>query len=66
MNVEPPLNDAYPGIQINCWGITDIGRARNENQDQFPVADLQKQMEIQSSSIDFQTPQTVPKTVGNY
>ncbi|MDG1807472.1 MAG: hypothetical protein P8J91_17270 [Pirellulaceae bacterium] len=42
MNVEPLLNYAPPRNQINCWGITDIGRARNENQDQLPVADLQK------------------------
>lgn len=56
MNVEPSLNYVTSEIQINCWGMTDTGRARNENQDQFLVAELQKQMAIQSSSVDFQTP----------
>ncbi len=39
--------------RIDCWGITDRGRVRESNQDQFLIADLHKEMNVEASSVAF-------------
>lgn len=41
-------------VSIECAGLTDIGRKRKVNQDQFLIADLHKNMQVQCSSEPFQ------------
>jgi len=38
-------------IQMDCFGQTDIGRARPTNEDQFLVADLRKSMDVYQTSL---------------
>ena len=37
--------------QYDCSGLSDIGRARPENEDQFLIADLRTSLDIQSTSL---------------
>jgi serine/threonine protein phosphatase PrpC len=37
--------------QVDCHGITDVGRERESNQDQYLVADLQKSMRVHYTSL---------------
>jgi len=37
--------------RMDCHGMTDIGRVRDENQDQFLIADLSKSMAVQQTSL---------------
>lgn len=37
---------------IDVAGLTDVGRKRDSNQDQFLIADLSKSMQVQTTSID--------------
>ncbi len=39
------------GFAVDCFGLTDIGRVRKENEDQFLVADLRKTLEIRHTSL---------------
>ena len=38
--------------QIDAAGLTDVGRKREVNQDQFLIADLSKSMHVEQTSID--------------
>ncbi len=38
-------------IQMDCFGLTDIGRERESNQDQFLIGDLRKSLEVFQSSL---------------
>ena len=38
-------------VVIQCAGLSDIGRVRESNQDQFLIADLHKNMHVLTSSI---------------
>lgn len=40
--------------KIQAAGRSDIGRKRNSNQDQFLIADLNKSMQVQSSSLNLE------------
>jgi protein phosphatase len=49
------LSDTKPLDQeIDVFGLTDIGRVRSENQDQFLICALQKRVEIHGTSLDDQ------------
>lgn len=37
--------------QVDCFGVTDIGRQRQANQDQFLIAELHKSMFVRSTSL---------------
>lgn len=39
--------------KIDCHGLTDIGREREVNQDNFLIAQLEKSLDIQESSLKF-------------
>jgi protein phosphatase len=43
--------------KMDCYGLTDIGRRRETNQDQFLIADLVKSMQVHQTSLglDHQT-----------
>jgi serine/threonine protein phosphatase PrpC len=38
--------------QMDCFGVTDIGRRRAANQDHFLIADLNKSLKVQSTSLN--------------
>ncbi len=38
-------------IQMDCFGLTDIGQVRQSNQDQFLIGDLKKSLEVYRSSL---------------
>lgn len=44
------MNDACP----DACGLTDVGRTRSENQDQFLIADLRKSMRVDASSLSLE------------
>ena len=37
--------------KMDCFGLTDVGRTREVNEDQFLIADLSKSMLIHQSSL---------------
>ena len=37
--------------KMDCWGLTDIGRVRENNEDQFLIADLNKSLLIHQTSL---------------
>jgi PPM family protein phosphatase len=37
--------------KMDCYGLTDIGKARSVNEDQFLVADLNKSMLVHQTSL---------------
>lgn len=39
------------GVVFDCFGLTDRGRVRSRNEDQFLVADLDKALRVRSTSI---------------
>ena len=41
------------GGKMDCFGISDIGRVRETNQDQFLIADLRKAITIHHSSLGY-------------
>ena len=43
-------------VRIRCAGLTDIGRQRETNQDNFLIADLHKNFQVRSSSVAFESP----------
>ena len=38
---------------MDCYGLSDIGRVREENQDQFLIADLKKSVTIHHTSLSY-------------
>ncbi len=38
-------------VAIDCFGITDRGRVRDRNEDQFLIADLEKSLRIRATSL---------------
>jgi len=44
-------------IQMDCYGMTDIGKRRSTNEDQFLIADLSKSLRVHQTSLglDHQT-----------
>src|SRR5688500_10396607 len=38
--------------QMNCYGLTDMGCKRSANQDHFLIADLNKSLKVQSTSLN--------------
>jgi len=44
-------NAATPQLLVRSFGLTDRGRVRPDNQDQFLVAELAKSMHVQQSSL---------------
>jgi PPM family protein phosphatase len=47
----PPVADPTPLLLVRSFGLTDQGRVRQDNQDQFLVAELAKSMHVQQSSV---------------
>ena len=37
---------------IDCYGMSDLGKTREDNQDQFSIAELQKSMRVYHTSLD--------------
>jgi protein phosphatase len=54
----------HSDVRITCWGGTDTGQVRESNQDQFLIADLRKQMRIESSSVNFDPPHLTGQPMG--
>ena len=48
---EPPMENARPSIVVKAFGITDAGRVRPSNEDQFLIAELTKTMRIWQTSL---------------
>ena len=42
-------------VDVDCFGLTDRGKVRKINQDQFLIATMHKLMEIQQTSLPHQT-----------
>ena len=42
-------------VEVDCFGLTDCGKVRKINQDQFLIATMHKLMEIQQTSLPNQT-----------
>ena len=38
--------------QMDCFGLTDVGRKRPTNQDHFLIADLNKSLRVHSTSLN--------------
>jgi protein phosphatase len=51
-------------VDIECFGMTDIGEVRTLNQDHFVVGDLHKHMGTGYSSINFDAPQVFGDPMG--
>lgn len=51
-------------VKLDCFGMTDIGKVRATNQDHFLIADLQKHMRIQASSVPINPDQIFGQTMG--
>ena len=45
----------YGPVEVDCFGLTDRGKVRKVNQDQFLIATMHKLMEIQQTSLPHQT-----------
>ena len=41
-------------IMMDCFGMSDVGRVRTENQDQFLIADLKKSVIIHHTSLSYE------------
>ncbi len=53
MNDIPQSSDADDDLSVSsAFGLTDVGRVRETNQDQFLIAQLNKSMLIKSTSLD--------------
>ncbi|HEX4612950.1 MAG TPA: protein phosphatase 2C domain-containing protein, partial [Urbifossiella sp.] len=39
------------GVAFDCFGLTDTGRVRSRNEDQFLIADLQKALRVHATSL---------------
>ena len=37
--------------QMDCFGLSDVGQKRPTNQDHFLIADLNKSLRVQSTSL---------------
>lgn len=53
-----PDDGERPG-RLDCAGLTDRGRVRGTNQDQFLIAELRKSMRIHQSSLEPGSPRTL-------
>jgi protein phosphatase len=42
-------------VQVDCYGLTDVGKVRRVNEDQFLIASMRKVMEIEQSSLPSDT-----------
>lgn len=38
-------------LHMDCFGLTDIGRERKSNQDQYLIGDLRKSLEVFQTSL---------------
>ncbi len=61
LNSIKRMNDQ---VDIDCAGLTDIGRHRDSNQDQYLIADLHKNMHVLSSSIALDDQQVFGESMG--
>jgi serine/threonine protein phosphatase PrpC len=55
--LENTLDLSLPILKVRSYGLTDMGRVRASNEDQFLIAVLRKAMRIEQSSIAPQTTQ---------
>jgi len=46
-----PLSEAHPPLSVRSFGITDVGKVRATNQDQFLVAVLLKSLQVEHTSL---------------
>lgn len=58
---ELGCNRAY---QFECAGMTDIGRRRAKNQDQFLIADFHKNLRVQQTSVPFDSHRLFGNSLG--
>src|SRR5262245_66460380 len=51
---DPRTIRRAPAMQgkMDCFGLTDPGRVRAENQDQFLIASLSRSMQVHATSLD--------------
>jgi protein phosphatase len=62
-SIESDLAEANP-VAIDCAGLTDIGKKRSVNQDQFLIADLHKSMHVLQASSPFSEKLLAGETMG--
>jgi protein phosphatase len=51
-------------VNIECFGMTDIGKKRKVNQDHFMIGNLHKHMGTEYSSVNFDAPQVFGEPMG--
>jgi protein phosphatase len=54
----------HENVDIECFGMTDIGQNRKVNQDHFVIGDLRKHMGTEYSSINFDAAQVFGEPMG--
>src|SRR5689334_12083280 len=48
---QPGEGAGGPRLAVHSFGLTDLGRARPTNEDNFLIADLTKALQVQQSSV---------------
>ncbi|MFK7769000.1 MAG: PP2C family serine/threonine-protein phosphatase, partial [Mariniblastus sp.] len=51
-------------VDIECFGMTDVGKKRESNQDHFVIAELHKHLATEYSSVTFDAPQVFGEPMG--
>lgn len=49
-----PLQGPAPSFAVRAFGLTDVGRVRSSNEDQFLIAELSRRLRIQQTSLAHQ------------
>ena len=68
MEPRPPASapDAGSRVRIDAFGLSDVGKMRKENEDQFLVASLHKSMQVHHTSLDVFTAIADSQQAGAY
>ena len=45
----------FSDVEVDCFGLTDCGKVRKVNQDQFLIATMHKMLEIQQGASSCKT-----------
>lgn len=51
LSQQPPVAVAPAGLALSTFGLTDPGRQRSGNEDQFVIADVRRMLHVEQSSI---------------
>ncbi len=61
---EPDEFASLSTVEIDCHGMTDIGRLRETNQDHFLISDLRKHLSAEQSSFTLEAPEVYGDPLG--